>query len=465
MREPTTSVYWPTVSDKDDPKARKAAERAAREVFEGAMQTIDDGAYKLTSKLRGQAGIIVDELIDPKGETIANLADAEGDAGALALSVPLELITFETWLLGQIGDQDELDLDINTHREHWEHLGSWIGQLLKVRHGGHWLIPGEDPHSWRMGFSKILLETAPFSFAEAILRSGAGAAKRLVGEIERLRQMHEVQAEKDGGPIDRFTAQHYIRLHTVPLGQWMVMDLKQLQRLWGRAAVRDLAKQVNIHGKKLGERNAPFLEKIGEALGRLDQEKPAAGQVNDRGLFEAIAQIVALKRTAAPLAMDLLEKMLMPAIHMGVPDKFAPLDSDDLDALRKGIEMFALFIEVTPFKHIAQDGGFLGTIPTEDLSSPYGSHVNLEIGKGDWVIVEAKRFKKMLLDFDSKRMLDKFDEFVKYVNSNPKAPRRRDDGRFLAQTVVEGIADFRACVVSAAKNEHALMFRMLPPSG
>lgn len=453
------------MSEPEDTKARKAAERAARETFESAMAQIDDGTYKFTSKVRGQAGIIMDELIDPNGEAIAGLADIEGDAGALALAAPLDLITFETWLLGQIGDSDELDLDVNSHREHWLNFGAWIGHALKARHGGHWLIPGSDPHAWRMGFSKILLETAPFAFAEAILRSGPGAAKRLVGEIERLREMHDAQAEKDGGPVDRFTAQHYIRLHTVPLGQWMVMDLKLLGRLWGRATVRDLAKQARIHGKKLGERNAPFLDKLIETLGQLDQDKPAASQTGDKGLFEAIAQIVGMRRTSAPLAMDVLEKMVMPAIHMGVPDKFPPLDSDDLESLRKGIELFALFIEVTPFRFQAEDEGFLGVIPPEELSSPYGARTDLQIGKGDWVIVDTKRFKKMLIDYDSKRMLDKYDEFVKYVSSNPKAPRRRDDGRFLAETVVNGIADFRACVVAAAKDEHALLFRMLPPQG
>ncbi|RMH45203.1 MAG: hypothetical protein D6689_00410 [Deltaproteobacteria bacterium] len=452
------------MADTDD-KARKAAEKAARELFERAMQTIDEGAYKFTSRLRGQTGVIMDELVDPEGEAVANLADLEGDAGALALAAPIDLITFETWLFGQIGDQEELDLDINSHREHWINFGSWIGQMLKARHGGHWLIPSDDPHTWRMGFSKILLETAPFAFAEALLRSGPGAAKQLISEIERLRKLHEEQAEKDGGPIDRFTAQHYVRLHTIPLGQWMVMDLKALERLWNRATTRDLAKQVRVHGKKLGERNAPFIDQIVGALEQLDPDKPAGAQTVDRGLFEAIAQIIGLRRTTAPVAIDVIEKFVLPAIHMGVPDQFPPLDADDLAALRKGIELFALFIEVTPFKYPADDDGFLGIIPKDELSSPYRDRTNLDVGKGDWVIVNPKRFKRMLLDFDSKRMLDKYDEFVRYVRANPKAPRRRDDGRFLAETVVNAIADFRACVVAASKDDAALLFRMLPPPG
>ena len=80
----------------------------------------------------------------------------------------------------------------------------------------------------------------------------------------------------------------------------------------------------------------------------------------------------------------------------------------------------------------------------------------------DWA---PRRFKEMLLEFDSKRLLDKYDEFIKFLHTNPKAPRRRDDGRLLAETTARALADFRACVVAASKDNLSLVFRMLPPPG
>ena len=73
--------------------------------------------------------------------------------------------------------------------------------------------------------------------------------------------------------------------------------------------------------------------------------------------------------------------------------------------------------------------GFMYPPPSVVLFLPLLSWTNLEIGKGDWVIVNPKRFKEMLLEFDSKRLLARYDEFVEYVNEDPKASRRRDDGR------------------------------------
>ena len=441
-----------------------AAEREAEERYAEVIKEIRDGSRRFASRARGQAEVVLDEMIDPEGEAIATLADVEGDAGALALAMPLELITFETWLSGQIGDQDELDLEIASHRDMWFAFGAWIGETLRLRHGGHWLFIGDDPKAWRLGFSKILLEVVPHAFAEQLLRLGAGSGKKLVGEIERIRVSHLAQRERDGGKeIDRFTPQHYIRMHTMPLGQWMVMDFQRLDTLWNKSPVAKMIEAVRGARERLGEQNGAIIERICEALAKADQTKALGEQTADRGLFEAIAQIVGLRRTTAPIAMDLLESMVMPALHIGVPKEFPPLDDEDISRLHKGIELFALFVDIVPHQFQAWDDGFLGTIPTEDLATPYRDKTQLEIGKGDWVIVSPARFREMLQGYDPDKLLGRYDEFVSYVNADSKAPRRRDDGRLLAETVARSLADFRASVMAASEAGSALVFRLLPP--
>lgn len=450
----------PALADKE----QKRSEREAQARYEMAIEELREGNYRFASKVRGQAQIILEELIDPQGEAVLSLADVEGDVGAMALAMPIDMITFETWLFGQIGDADELDLDIATHREMWFNFGAWIGETLKRRHGGHWLIFGDDPDTWRLGFSKIMLEVIPFTFARQLLEMGPGAVRKLVGELERLRQQHLEQKKKDKNKeIDRFTSEHYIRMHTVPLGQWMVMDFGEVERLWFKVTTRDLAKELRKAKKRLGPENDALIDKLLEAVAQADQTKPIGPQTDDRGLFEAVAQIVGLRRTSAPIAMDVLENMVVPAMHIGVPERWPPLDEDDLAALRKGIELFALFVEVIPHQHPADDDGFLKAVPFDELRTPYGDRHDLELHKGDWVIIDPKWFKKMLLDYDSKRLLSRYDDFVKFVRGNPKAPRRRDDGRFLAETVTRALADLKACVVAASKDENTLIFRMLPP--
>ncbi len=546
-------------------KQLAAAEQQAKERFEKAMNELREGAYRFSSRARGQSELIIEELIDPEGETVHSLAE-DGDPAALALAQSLELITFDTWLFGQIGDKDALDLKSEDHWEVWFTYGAWIGETMRRRHGGHWLLMGDDPHTWRIGFSKIFLEIAPFVFAEQLLRMGSGATRKMVTEIERIRQLHEpdpqiiarvpfaegkaeiagpaigmldeiarylidsdhitlVEIEghsSEGEPeelaqkradaakaflverrvdekrldatgygtshprenaeasrrvefdvlehkerrlLDRFLAQHYIRLHTVPLGQWMSMDFAGLAKLWNEEPVEKLVAELREKGPRLGPQNMQIVEQVIAALSRAKQDQPVAKQTNDRGLFEAIAQIIGLRRATQPLAIDILERVVMPALHVGIPEKFPPLDEDDLANLRKGIELFAFFTEVNPHKFQADDEGFLGTIPHDQLTTPYADRNVLEIGKGDWVVVNPAHFIPMLTEFDPQKLIDKYDEFVKYLGTIPDAPRRRDDGRMLAETVVRALADFKACVAVAAQNKDALLFRLLPPPG
>jgi hypothetical protein len=442
------------------------AEAKAKERFEKAMTELREGAYRFSSRARGQSELIIEELIDPEGETVQNLADFEGDQGASALAQSLELITFDTWLFGQIGDKEELDLKSEDHWEVWFTFGAWIGETLRRRHGGHWLLLGDDPHTWRLGCSKIFLEIAPFVFSESLLRMGSGATRKMVTEIERVRSQHEEQRERDHDrEIDRFVAQHYIRLHTVPLGQWMSMDFARLAKLWNEEPCEKLIAAIKEAGPRLGPQNAQIVDQIVTALGKAKQDTPLAKQTNDRGLFEAIAQVVALRNATAPVAIDILERIVMPAMHVGMPEKFPPLDDDDLANLRKGIELFAFFVEVVPHRFQADDEGFLGTIPHDQLTTPYADRNVLEIGKGDWVIVNPAHFAPMLREFDPQKLLDKYDEFVKYIGSQPDAPRRRDDGRMLAETAARSLADLKRCVQVASQNNDALLFRLLPPPG
>jgi hypothetical protein len=451
-------------TDEDDQEIA-AAERLARERYELAVQQLREGHYRFSSRVRGQAGLVLEELIDPDGEAIASLADVEGDAGALALAMPLDLITFETWLFGQIGDAEALDLDIPTHRDLWFNFGAWIGETLRLRHGGHWLIAGDQPQSWRLGFSKILLEVVPHVFSEQLLRLGQGSVKKFLSEVERIRGLHAHQKQHDGGQeIDRFTPQHYVRLHTMPLGQWLVLDFRQLERLWNQAPARELIAEIAKSASRLGPANQGVVERVVDALTKANQEQPVAGQTNDRGLFEAVAQIVSLRHATAPIAMDILERFVIPAIHIGVPDAFPPIDDDEIAALRKGIELFALFVDMVPHKHPADDAGFLRAFPVSDLASPYKDRTNLEISKGDWVIVNPRNLAMMLSDLDPKRLLERYDDFVKYLHEDARTPRRRDDGRMLAEAVVRSIVDLRTSVATAIQNQCALVFRMLPPS-
>jgi hypothetical protein len=420
-------------------------------------------ARSFADRARSQAGVDVRELVDPDGDAVGSLVDVEGSAGAAALALPIDVITFDSWVLGHIGDRDELDLDVNTHQELWFGFGAWIGEMLRMRHGGFWLFAGDDPKGWRLGFSKILLEIVPHVFAERLLRSGQGMTRRMLSEVERIRVQHDEQAQTEGGKAkDKYAPQHYARLHSVPLAQWLVVDVAKVGKLWSETPAAALRQTVAAEGKKLPPQNAPILAKIDEALAKLDADKPAAGQQVDRGLYEAVAQIAGLRRATAPVAIDILEKIVLPALHMGLPDQLPPLGADDLDNIRKGTDLFAVMVDVVPFAHPAEEGGFLGSFAPDDMATPYPDRHNLELGKGDWVGINPKRIRAMLDRFDANKLLLAFEKFVEYVGKQPGVPRLGEVSRALAETTARAILDLRG-TIGALSHGAMLVFRLLPP--
>src|SRR5262249_3174140 len=151
---------------------------------------------------------------------------------------------------------------------------------------------------------------------------------------------HEEQAATEGGKAkDKYAPQHYARLHQVPLAQWLALDVARLQKLWAQGPAKDLRVAVAADGKRLPPQNAPILAKIDDTLGKRDGEKPAAAQTNARGLYEAVGQVTALRRATAPIAIDVLEKIVLPALHMGAPTGFPPLGDDDVENVKKGIDL------------------------------------------------------------------------------------------------------------------------------
>ena len=91
-------------------------------------------------------------------------------------------------------------------------------------------------------------------------------------------------------------------------------------------------------------------------------------------------------------------------------------------------DLFAVMVDVVPYAHAAEEGGFLGAFKTEDMSTPYPDRKDLELGRCAWVALNPGRIRPMLDRFDANRFLLSFEKFVQYVGSQPGAPRIADAG-------------------------------------
>src|SRR6202012_3678258 len=72
--QPLHSYMVPVVSESgkqsESAKQLEAAEQQAKERFEKRMTELREGAYRFSSRARGQSELIIEELIDPDGDTV-----------------------------------------------------------------------------------------------------------------------------------------------------------------------------------------------------------------------------------------------------------------------------------------------------------------------------------------------------------------------------------------------------------
>ncbi len=125
---------------------------------------------------------------------------------------------FDHWLAVLVGSQE-------THvRGMIRGLGSWIGERLIEELAGEWVVMEEDLCASRVGFSDIFLEVAPFSLASALVRTIHTAGETLRSQLGAIREKHVGMARVRAESNLSFSARHYVRLHTMPLVQWMALD-------------------------------------------------------------------------------------------------------------------------------------------------------------------------------------------------------------------------------------------------
>ncbi len=104
----------------------------------------------------------------------------------------------------------------------------------------------------------------------------------------------------------------------------------------------------------------------------------------------------------------------------------------------------------------------------EELNEAAGYYARARPGLGDAFLAEVHHAVESLLAAPLAGAAverEKYDELVKYIASIPDAPRRRDDGRMLAETATRALAGLKGCVATAAQHRDALLFRLVPPPG
>src|SRR5205814_2207473 len=165
----------------------------------------------------------------------------------------------------------------------------------------------------------------------------------------------------------------YQRLFDPGLVQFLALDPEAVARTLAASAestTRDFEHGFSRMSREIPEQaRTQVAREIGGALQRL----PGAGTLGEQiaqapQLVEFVTLATAAVATTGIAPVEFWEQLLVPLLHIGAADSFAPLDEEELAAYRQGADPLLLYVDVVPYRTPAVDeDGLLGAIPAEQV--------------------------------------------------------------------------------------------------
>jgi len=255
-------------------------------------------------------------------------------------------------------------------------LAGALAERLIASDHAFWFPHREAPEGAMLGFPEALLMISPLqAVLEALSRSKLEALDEVTADIRRV--LGEARfAPAPGGPV-RLRPEDYARLFDPGFLQFMVVDARRAQELWAAkpsavgADVRSALARVSPQKLPPESRNQ-FEQQLSGSLARLDPARSIGDQVAQAPrLAELLLTLSAGTRQTGSAPDEFWTDGVLPLLFTGAPTTYPPLDPEDLEAARKGLDPLALYLDTVPYTTPAPEDGLLGIFPLQEVGVPH----------------------------------------------------------------------------------------------
>lgn len=253
--------------------------------------------------------------------------------------------------------------------------GALAERLVESDHA-FWFPHREAPEGAMLGFPEALLMLSPLqAVLDALARSKLESLDAVTADVRRA--LGEARfAPVAGGPV-RLRPEDYARLFDPGFLQFMVVDARRARELWAAkpaavsADVRSALARVSPQ-RMPPESRAQFEQQLTGSLARLDPARSIGDQVAQAPrLAELLVTLAAGTRQTGSAPDEFWTEGVLPLLFTGAPTTYPPLDPDDLEAARKGVDPLALYLDTVPYTTPAPEDGLLGVFPVKDVGVPH----------------------------------------------------------------------------------------------
>ena len=227
----------------------------------------------------------------------------------------------------------------------------------------------------------------------------------------------------------RLRPEDYARLFDPGFLQFVLLDRRRAKELWAAkpsvlsADLRAALGRVSAQ-RMSAESRTQFEQQIAGSLARLDPARSFGDQVEQAPrLAELMLTLVAATKQTGSAPDEFWEHAVFPLLFTGAPTTFPPLDPQDVEAAKQGVDPLALFLDVVPYSSPAPEDGLLGVFPMQEIGVP---HPGLAQGGVPRLLtVPESRAAAKLAGYDPRATRASLDAFAKYLCDKAGKPVRR----------------------------------------
>jgi hypothetical protein len=314
-----------------------------------------------------------------------------------------------------------------------------------------WFPHREAPEGGMIGFPEAVLMLSPFqAVADALGRGKLERLEEVTADIRRT--LAQARFAPSGGAPVRLRPEDYARLFDPGFLQFMLLDPRRTKELWDAkpsvlsADLRAALARVSAQ-RMSAEAKAQFEQQIAGSLARLDPARTFGDQVAQAPrLAELMLTLVAATKQTGSAPDEFWEQAVFPLLFTGAPTTYPPLDDQDLEAAKQGVDPLALFLDVVPYSSPAPEDGLLGVFPMQEIDVPHPSMT--QGGVPRLLVVPKAVLQSKLAGYDLRATRASLDGFTKYLSEKAGKPiaasapgKQMEDAALALLAEVKGLLD------------------------
>ena len=329
-------------------------------------------------------------------------------------------------------------------------LAAAFAARLAEAHPVFWFPSRESPEGAELGFAEALMKLSPFG---AVVDALGSARLAKLDDVAKEIRNSLAQVKFSGGATQKLQPEDYMRLFDAGFVQVVALDAVKAKQTWETPPQRvsiDLREALTRATKLPPEVRKQLEQQLLTALSRMEPNKPIMSQVTRAPrIVEMMGLLFGTHAATGSAPEEFWMDVAMPLLFIGHPAAFPPLDEEELQVAKQGVDPMFLFLDVVPHQFQAPDEeGLMGAFPSASLALPdpgFGAISSLRLIK-----VGLDAVKEPLKAFDPAKTRDAIKRFGGHVRekTGPVTLQGETEANQMLDAALQLLGDFKKVVES-----------------